>query len=301
MFRITGKTHPGAVRDHNEDALYCDESEGLAVVADGMGGYAAGEVASAIIVDTVAELKPAADKLVATLVESHNRILAHARDNPESKGMGSAVVLARLAPDKVNVCWAGDSRAYLFGGDKTLKAVSRDHSYVQWLLSQGQITEAQARTHPERNLVTQCLGLQPPQPELTTVGWSRGDILLLCSDGLSDELTDGRIAELLRESVDAETAVKRLVDAALKAGGKDNITVILAENLSRLKASSTTSKGQSGAASKAPQSSKQTRPTIASHSQKNRGTARASWLPVLLGVVAASALAAIAIGFFLLK
>lgn len=292
MFRITGKTHPGAVREHNEDALYCDEKEGLAVVADGMGGYAAGEVASAITVDTVAELKPAADKLVAALVESHNRIVAHARENPASKGMGSAVVLAKLAPDKVSVCWAGDSRAYLFGRDKSLKAVSRDHSYVQWLLSQGQITEAQARVHPERNLVTQCLGLQPPQPELTTVGWTSGDSLLLCSDGLTDELTNGRITEILSASADAGTAVDRLVDAALKAGGKDNITVILAENLSPLKSAP-------GPASKPRQTSKQTSPQTAKPIQKNRGNARASWLPVLLGVVAATVLAAV-IGFYMI-
>lgn len=234
MFRLTGKTHSGAVRDHNEDAYYSDEAAGLAVVVDGMGGYAAGEVASDIIVRSLEELKPSAGGLVAALVECHNRILAHSEVHPESKGMGAAVVAAKLETKQISVCWAGDSRAYLFNRDTGLRAVSRDHSYVQWLLSQGQISESEARDHPKRNLVTQCLGLNAPQPELVTVSWEPGEVLLLCSDGLTDELDDERIAAVLAQTGEAgdgwSSAAQALISEALESGGKDNVTVVLAEN-----------------------------------------------------------------------
>ena len=234
MLRVVGKTHPGTVREHNEDAFYGNEAEGLAVVVDGMGGYAAGEVASDIIVKSLEELHPKAGGMVAALVECHNRILAHSKEHPESKGMGAAVVMAKLERKQLSVCWAGDSRAYLFNSETGLNPVSRDHSYVQWLLSQGQISESEARNHPKRNLITQCLGLDSPQPELTTVGWKQGEILLLCSDGLTDELDDDHIERILSkarsESDYCAEIVEELTATALEAGGKDNITVLVAEN-----------------------------------------------------------------------
>ncbi len=263
MFELLAKTHAGAVRDHNEDAFYCDEANGLAIIADGMGGYAAGEVASAIIVDAVAELKPGADGLVAALVNSHHRITAHAQAHPASKGMGAAVVAAKLSTKAVSVCWAGDARAYLFNAKAGLKPVSRDHSFVQLLLSQGKITEREARVHPDRNLVTQCLGINPPQPELTTVAWQRGDILLLCSDGLTDELDDESIAGLLRNNPSAAAAVDALVDAALAAGGRDNITVLLAKNLALPEESA------------------------ASASSASQGGGNSAWKPIAVGIGAA--------------
>ncbi len=230
MFRVTGKTDVGKVREHNEDAFHCDPERGLLVVADGMGGYAAGEVASAIVVETLTELQPKAESLVSALVECHQRIVQHAQAHPESKGMGAAVVAARVDVRQVAVCWAGDARAYLFQAAQGLSAVSRDHSYVQLLLAQGQLTEEQARVHPDRNLVTQCLGINPPQPELTTVRWGQGDQLLLCSDGLTDELEDAQISEILRRADSVEAAAEKLIEAALASGGRDNITVLLVEN-----------------------------------------------------------------------
>lgn len=236
MFRLVGKTDPGSVRDHNEDAFFANEASGLAVVVDGMGGYAAGEVASDIIVQSLKEQEPEAGGLVAALMECHNRILAYSEKHPQSKGMAAAVVLAKLEPRQLSVCWAGDSRAYLFNPGTGLMPVSRDHSYVQWLLSRGEITESEARDHPKRNLVTQGLGLNAPQPELTTVPWGPGDILLLCSDGLTDELDDDRIAAILGDSHTVgdrcATASEELVKAALASGGRDNVTVLLAENQS---------------------------------------------------------------------
>lgn len=234
MFRLMGKTHPGAVREHNEDAFYSNAASGLAVVVDGMGGHAAGEVASAIIVKSLEELDPPAANLVAALMECHHRLLAHSREHPESQGMGAAVVMAKLERKQLSVCWVGDSRAYLFSRERGLTPVSRDHSYVQWLFSQGQITASEARNHPQRNLVTQGLGLNSPQPELATVDWGPGEMLLLCSDGLTDELDDERIERLLHDASRASdccaAAAESLMAAALESGGKDNVTVLLAEN-----------------------------------------------------------------------
>lgn len=268
MFRLVGKTDPGSVRDHNEDAFFANEASGLAVVVDGMGGYAAGEVASDIIVQSLKEQEPEAGGLVAALMECHNRILAYSEKHPESKGMAAAVVLAKLEPSQLSVCWAGDSRAYLFNPGTGLTPVSRDHSYVQWLLSRGEITESEARDHPKRNLVTQGLGLNSPQPELTTVPWGPGDLLLLCSDGLTDELDDDRIASILKETGSAgercEMASEALVRAALASGGRDNITVLLAENL-------------------CPEENTAETPGASAH---ETGTT-AGWLPILLGAGAA--------------
>lgn len=275
MFRLSGKTHPGAVREQNEDAFYENDAAGLAVVVDGMGGYAAGEVASDIIVKTLAELNPPAGGLVAALIECHNRILEHAEAHPESKGMGAAVVVAKLEPEKLSVCWAGDSRAYLYNRNTGLKAVSRDHSYVQWLLAQGKITEPEARNHPKRNLVTQCLGLKAPQPELITLPWAPGDILLLCSDGLTEELDDHSIESVLRSTESVEDycaeAVDTLVSDALAAGGKDNITVLLAENRH--------------AAAEAP---------VKTKAEPSSASANVPWMPILLG--AGAAVSAVLIG-----
>lgn len=290
MFRMIGKTHPGAVREHNEDAFHCDSENRLAVVADGMGGYAAGEVASEITVKTLAELKPAAGRLVAALVECHERIIQHSEQHPESKGMGAAVVAASLGESRLSVCWAGDSRAYLFDGVE-LKPVSRDHSYVQWLLSQGQITEEQARTHPERNLVTQCLGLQPPQPELTTIKWNAGDLLLLCSDGLTDELTDGEISDCLANATSTDEAAEQLVEKALAAGGRDNVTVVLAENLSSGK-----SEDDRSARKQTPSAFSARKPPTGNN--KSLGVATNPWIPAFLGIGAAIVLLVLVAGIY---
>jgi serine/threonine protein phosphatase PrpC len=230
MYRIYNKTHPGAVRDHNEDAFVADAHNGLVAVIDGMGGHAAGDVASGIVAATLAELNPDPDRLVAALMECHGRILAHAEAHPESRGMGATVVVAKLSPERVTVCWAGDCRAYLVNRQTGLKPLSRDHSYVQWLLLRGEISAEQAQDHPERNVVTQCLGIHPPQPERTLVPWAAGDRLLLCSDGLTSELDDATIAGVLVTAESSAVALERLVDAALSAGGRDNITLVLVEH-----------------------------------------------------------------------
>jgi len=229
MINIAGDTHPGRVRANNEDAILFDETRALAVVADGMGGHASGEVASQITVDTFAR-RDAQATLADTLIAAHRNIADHARARPECAGMGATAVAASVDARRYRISWVGDSRAYLWRPGAGIKQISRDHSYLEWLLSQGQISEADARNHPQRNVVTQGLGLNEPQPENREGDWQARDRLLLCSDGLSDELTDAEIDGLLTAGTDLRIAVAALIDAALKSGGRDNISVVLLEN-----------------------------------------------------------------------
>lgn len=236
MIKITGSTHSGRVRDHNEDAFLIDESRGLAVVADGMGGHASGEVASKIIVDTFSHVDRVSNdagssaNLANTLLVAHTAIVAHAHAHSECKGMGATVVAVQADAQAYRIAWVGDSRIYHWHRKTGLQQVSRDHSYLEYLLASGEIEPEQARNHPQRNVVTQALGLNKPQPDSLSRAWQPGDRLLLCSDGLSDELDDAQIEALLVGNAEIEPAVAALIEAALNSGGRDNVSVVLLEN-----------------------------------------------------------------------
>src|SRR5690606_2193415 len=126
--------------------------------------------------------------------------------------------------------WVGDSRLYRWRRGSGLVQVSRDHSYLDWLISQGKVSPEEARNHPQRNVVTQCLGLADPRPDEFSDRWQRGDRLLLCSDGLTDELDDEALALTLSQHGDLDAARAALMEAALRSGGRDNVSVILLEN-----------------------------------------------------------------------
>jgi protein phosphatase len=236
MIKISGDTHCGRVREHNEDAIFIDVERGLALVADGMGGHASGEVASRLIVDTFAESRtpPQADAgaLGELLLGAHRRIADRAAAEPANSGMGSTAVAVAANGERFAASWVGDSRLYCWRPGIGLRQLSRDHSYLDWLISQGQVSAEQARTHPQRNVVTQCLGLGDPQPDQLVENWQRGDRLLLCSDGLTDELEDDAIADILARHSDLDAARAALIEAALTGGGRDNISVVLLENYS---------------------------------------------------------------------
>lgn len=229
MITIAGDTHPGRVRANNEDAFLADPGRALAVVADGMGGHASGEIASQITIDTFTAQGDGA-ALADMLLAAHRHIAEHARAHPQCAGMGATAVAARADARHYRISWVGDSRAYHWRPGAGLRRISRDHSYLEWLLSQGQISEAEARNHPQRNVVTQGLGLNEPEPESREGDWAPRDRLLLCSDGLTDELDDAEIDALLNAAPDLGIAVAALIDAALKSGGRDNISVVLLEN-----------------------------------------------------------------------
>ncbi len=229
MHKYAHMTHPGLIRQHNEDNYLINEEQGLWVVADGMGGHACGEVASQIVVDLINDKINSGADLKEAVATAHHIVLIAADQRMGLPGMGSTVVAARLHRDHYEIAWVGDSRAYLWEQGK-LKQVTRDHSYVQQMVDAGTISRREASIHPQRNVITQAIGAD--DLEHVDVGTVRipmyaGQSLLLCSDGLTDEIGDDVIANILANDDSEEDKVKQLMQSALAAGGSDNITILL--------------------------------------------------------------------------
>jgi serine/threonine protein phosphatase PrpC len=239
-FDYAALTDTGRVRDHNEDAVVVLPACGLVVLADGMGGYAAGEVASDIAVSVIADvveqhfLRHAIvpdelwQVLVDAVLEANTAIIAAALDERAYRGMGATLVSGLFHQDRLIVCHAGDSRAYRLR-DGLLSLITRDHSVLQERIDSGLLTVAQARGSAIRNVVTRALGIGPALAvEAHEHALERGDVYLFCSDGLNDMLDDEEIAQVLLQATGtlAETGAA-LIDAANAAGGADNISVAL--------------------------------------------------------------------------
>lgn len=220
----------GCVRPHNEDS-YLVQSP-LFCVCDGMGGHAAGEVASSIAVETIAKTAPqAADAArLAAAVEAANAAVIEAALNGLGKpGMGCTATCAYIENDMLAIAHVGDSRAYLLH-EGTLIRVTRDHSYVEELVDAGEITADEARVHPNRSVITRALGSYPAMyADHFTLHIEEGDRLILCSDGLSSMIPDSEIENIATQSSTAQICVDNLVDAALAAGGHDNVTVVVVD------------------------------------------------------------------------
>lgn len=231
MYGAVGKTSVGQVRDHNEDSFICDSSAGIWLVADGMGGHESGEVASHIACEEVPTLIKKGSSPTEALQAAHKSIKSAPDSGKGSKGMGTTAVLAFASSNELSVTWVGDSRAYLFS-DNHLTQLTKDHSFVQHLLDSGAISEEEAENHPEKNVITQCLGTESLDEvsvdEVATQLYSN-EKLLLCSDGLTGEVEDSEITEILRNSANIDEASNNLIAAANKNGGSDNITVVLIE------------------------------------------------------------------------
>jgi PPM family protein phosphatase len=225
---FAGKTHPGRRPGENEDAIGWDAGRGLWLVADGMGGHASGQTASQVVKAAVLADDGPAD-IAERLVRAHEAVLEAASADEALTGMGATAVVARVAGHRLEVTWVGDSRAYLWRKGR-LTQLSRDHSYVEVLREQNLLSEEQIRGHPHANLVTQTLGHGDPQPSVVQTPLRSGDRILLCSDGLNDELEDGEMEDILRASASLEDAAERLVAAALDKGGRDNVSVVLVEH-----------------------------------------------------------------------
>ena len=230
MIEFGHSTHVGLRREHNEDTYYADAHLGLWLVADGMGGHEHGEVASALARDTLVREVTKGTSLTEAIQHADEEIIRHSTRRSEALPMGTTIAALRVSGERdFEVAWVGDSRVYIW--NQGLKQLSQDHSYVQELIDQGAITSEQARSHPHRNVVTQALGVTDPQS--MRIGSAQGQLtpgmqLLLCSDGLTEEVTDPMIAAILgREELTAQECVDHLVLAALDQGGADNVTVIL--------------------------------------------------------------------------
>lgn len=225
--RFSGRTHPGRRGGANEDSIGWDEAGGLWFVADGMGGHASGDVASRVVKETLLG-EALALPLVDAIRKAHETVAATAKTNTAYDNMGSTVVATRIAERQAEIVWVGDSRAYLWR-DGALSALTRDHSYLEVLRVQENLSEEQLRGHPNKNLVTQTLGIGAPEPSVAKLMLRRRDQLLLCSDGLNDELEDQEIASILRTHPEPEKATEALIDAALAKGGRDNVSAVLVE------------------------------------------------------------------------
>lgn len=241
-FQIVGLTDSGRMRDQNEDHIAFAPEAGLAIVADGMGGHRAGEVASRMAVESILR------QVVITLTETagsgsgalevsamreaiqqaNQEIYNLARTNPDYEGMGSTVVAALFYGSKLCVGHVGDSRLYRYR-DTILEQVTEDHSVVQELVSRGLVTVEEARVSISKNLVTRALGIDPAvEADISEHDVYDDDVYLLCSDGINDVLADGDIEMMLTEhGRNLDTVVKALVDTANERGGPDNISVIL--------------------------------------------------------------------------
>lgn len=220
--------HAGLVRENNEDSFLLLPQHGLWAVADGMGGHQCGEVASAIAIAALRQAISDGADLATAIQESHIAIQTEARKDPFLHGMGSTLVATKITGKRYQVAWVGDSRAYLWRSG--LHCLTKDHSLVQMMIDQGLIDAQEALTHPYKNVITQALGEIGREAVIVdTVENSilKNDIILLCSDGLSNEVADTDIESILASDADLEQKTQQLVAAALDNGGSDNVTVIL--------------------------------------------------------------------------
>jgi PPM family protein phosphatase len=223
-----GLTNRGKVRDKNEDSILTDPSGLLWAVADGMGGYGHGDVASDIVIDCLAAIPHDAEPKAALVaqLEQANRLVTLRQQEPGMRRMGSTVVAMMLTGALAHVAWVGDSRAYLLRGGR-LRLLTRDHSVVQDLVDRGELTAAEAETHPESHVITRAVGGDAAlEVDVATVPLDIGDRLLLCSDGLTRCVFEQTIEFLLANADTPDQACVALVREALDNGAPDNVSVI---------------------------------------------------------------------------
>lgn len=217
----------GRIRRHNEDALLCLPELRLWAVADGMGGHQCGEVASALALEVLRDAVADGGDLEAAIHAAHQAILEAVQEE-SGRRMGSTVVAARFADAEFEIAWIGDSRAYHLSLDGIAR-LTHDHSWVQAMIDAGEMNADEARRHPRRNIVTQCLGQagQPLQVGRVQGRLAPGELLLLCSDGLTGELNDEQIQEVCADAATLDALVDELVGLANRMGGRDNISCIV--------------------------------------------------------------------------
>lgn len=224
------RTDIGYVRDHNEDSLIIIPP--LFAVADGMGGHEAGEIASEITVNTLAELAPShldAEGLTAAVEAANYNVMKAPRQGIGRDGMGTTLTAAMLEGERLLIAQVGDSRAYLLHKGH-LQQITRDHSLMADLIEAGQITPEEARVHPNRSVITRAIGSDiHMRPDIYELNVDAGDRILLCSDGLSSMISNNTIESIMRRQSDAQHCADELVTAALENGGADNVTVVVAD------------------------------------------------------------------------
>lgn len=239
--RVYGETNIGNKRPNNQDTFRTSgDSDSLVwmAVCDGMGGVNGGDVASGTAADIIEEkmngkLKPGLtgdeikEAMLSAVAEGNSMVFSKAVDNPELKGMGTTAVLAVIKGDKLFAAHVGDSRAYLYSSGN-IRQITEDHSYVQDLVNRGEITREQAKVHPHKNIITRSLGVHSiVEIDFSEFDVSEGDVLLICTDGLSDYATEDLLMEYIEKYHETEIT-GALIEYALECGGNDNITVTAA-------------------------------------------------------------------------
>ncbi len=224
------RTEIGNVREHNEDSLTVLPP--LFAVADGMGGHEAGEVASEITINTLNDLAPQsadAEALARAVVAANLNVIKAPSQGVGREGMGTTLTAAILEKERLVIAQVGDSRAYLLHNG-SLQQLTRDHSLMADMIEAGQLTEAEARVHPNRSVITRAIGSDPHmQPDLYELNVETDDRLLLCSDGICGMIEDHEIASIMRQAPSAQSCADQLVEAALAAGGFDNATAVVVD------------------------------------------------------------------------
>lgn len=235
-------TDKGAVRETNQDYVYASEKNigklgNLFIVADGMGGHNAGDFASKYTVSEMIDyLVDAVDdepvKLLGKAIEKANEgLMRESRNKPQYSGMGTTVVAATITDDNLFIANVGDSRLYkLTASDEKLKQITKDHSLVQEMVRMGEMAASEAKNHPDKNIITRAVGaFEELEIDFFEESLCEGDVIIMCTDGLSNMVDDDTIREILIADIDVVDKVQNLVNEANKNGGKDNISVIVIE------------------------------------------------------------------------
>lgn len=235
--KIAAQSDIGKLRKTNEDKYFVYRNDNLlgGFVADGMGGEQAGAVASAMVADIVkshiiSEFNPKLDYVETgeiirqAFMAANEQIYRYAKSDAHLLGMGTTASLAIVYQDKLIVAHVGDSRVYCI--DDKIRQITHDHSFVEELLQRGEISREDATTHPNRNMITRAVGTEATLKVDITINAYHGETVLLCSDGLTNMVSDAQIQEIIQENEDLQEAVEKLIALANKKGGKDNITVV---------------------------------------------------------------------------
>jgi len=231
-------TDVGKKRTNNEDALFvCNKNDeaNVYIVADGMGGHNAGEVASNNVIKIVSSLLCEKDNItpeyiIKAIQTANNEIYEMSKSKEELRGMGTTIVIAIVGKEQMTIAHVGDSRAYLLTKNG-IQRLTTDHSWVQELIDTGALSQSEAKDHPHKNVITRAIGIgKDVKVDVLQRNWEVGEKLLLCTDGLNTHLEDDEIYEIVNKNSNIEIAASELVNFANNRGGSDNITVVLVEN-----------------------------------------------------------------------
>ncbi len=236
---IISRTHIGNIRDTNEDFILvrCEAKPNYMLVADGMGGAAAGEIASKIAAFSVQQYfeeldsgSLTASQLIEAVNYANEQIVTETRYNERLTGMGTTMTLAAVEDNRIIIAQVGDSCAYLLSGGQ-LHKITKDHTYVQKLIDSGLIQKSQAADNPFRNIITRVVGMNDLIVDTYEIDWGQNDMLLLCTDGLTAYLPEEELLRILINECAIEEKADEMVGVALEKGGRDNISVIIAHNV----------------------------------------------------------------------